>query len=145
MTTTQGVGVLNPYDDTGAFADPLFDRPTIDEVEGVQSRLRVLSVQGLCVAIVDRPVDWQAAAHDLEQVMSGRQSPNGSLLLAPGDGQELPAPLRHQLANLGISVRRAHTDDLVAAAIDLLHVFWHRHRATLARYQVAHAQEGWLR
>ncbi len=111
--------------------------PEIGEARGNRSRSLVLSVDGLCVAIVERPSMLEAVAADLSLVMSERQSPSGSLLLGPKGQRELPMAYRKELANQGISVKRSNTDDLVSAAKGILTAFWRRHRVHQMRYQEA--------
>ena len=113
------------------------ERPNIGEVRGRRSHSLVLSVDGLCVAIVERTAMLKAAADDLSSVMLELQSPSGSLLLGPTELPDLPMAYRKQLANLGISVERSKSEDLVSAAKGMLSDFWMRHRVQRIRYQEA--------
>lgn len=118
------------------------ERPEIGEARGRRTHALVLSVDGLCVAIVDRPAMLKTVAEDLTRVMSERQSPSGSLLLRPSDRPELPLAYRKELASLGISVKRSKTEDLVSAAKGILHDFWSRHRVNQMQYQAADNLDG---
>ena len=113
------------------------EHPDIGEARGRRSHSLVLSVDGLCVAIVERPAMLRAAADDLSSVMSELQSPSGSLLLGPTERPDLPMAYRKQLANLGISVERSKSEDLLSAAKGMLNDFWLRHRVQQMRYREA--------
>ena len=138
MLDFQGLGSSRPQHERMTHDNHLPDRPEIGEVIGERSHLRVLSVDGLCVAIVDRPTSLENAASDLKHVMVDRQSSSGSLLLGPKGRLDMSMQLRKDLANKGISVKRSSTDDLFAAAEGMLNAFWRRHRVTQERYQAAH-------
>ena len=116
------------------------EHPEIGEVIGRRSHSLVLSVDGLCVAIVESQGMLRAAADDLSSVMSERQAPSGSLLLGPTERPDLPMAYRKQLANLGISVERSKSEDLVSAAKGMLNDFWMRHRVQQMRYQEAQSR-----
>lgn len=117
-------------------------QPRIDEAKGLANKSLVLSVDGLCVAIVDQPDMLRSVAADLSTAMSKINSPSGSLLFSPGQLPDLPMALRKELANMGISVKRSNTEDLVSEAKDILIEFWRRRREHQTRY--LQAQSGGL-
>ena len=140
MLDFQVLGSSRPRHDRMTHDNHLPERPEIGEARGRRTHSLVFSVDGLCVAIVDRPALLKNVAEDLTSLMSELQSPSGSLLLRPSDRPELPMAYRKELASLGISVKRSNTEDLVSAAKGILTNFWRRHRENQMRYQAAQSR-----
>ena len=138
MLDFRGLGFSKPRRDHMTDSSQLPDSPAIDEATGQWSHSPVLSVQGLCVAIVGGSSDLDDVTHDLLKAMEEYRSPSGSLLFAPTRAQDLPLQKRKELANRGISIKRSNNEDLVSAARAILTAFWRRHLVIQQRYQAAH-------
>jgi hypothetical protein len=113
------------------------ESPPIDESTGPWSHVPVLSVNGLCVAIVGKSSDLDDVTHDLLKAMKEYRSPSGKLLFAPARKDHLSVQKRKELADRGISIRQSDTEDVMSAARGILTSFWRRHLVIQQRYQAA--------
>lgn len=109
------------------------DAPKISEVSG---NVRVLCVDGLCIALVPRDRESTSLAEGaLLLAMDSMRAPTGTILVSRRPAEVFSKDAVRRMAERGISVRYARTDDLVPEAQEMLASYWSRrkliHRALM--------------
>lgn len=113
----------------GSLNDPLsllVDPKISDERSGP---IRVLSVDGLCVALVERDRDTAGfAERALLLAMKTTQAPTGTIFVSRGSAQVFDRESVRRMAEHGISVRYAISDDLTREAEEMIAAYWSRRK-----------------
>lgn len=105
---------------------PLGDEPKIAEMPG---KVRVLCVDGLCIALVRRNTNSLPLAEDaLAHAMAETQAPNGTMLVSSGPTDLFTKEAVRKLAERGITVRYARTEDHFLDAQRMIAEYWSRRK-----------------
>lgn len=114
---------------------PHLPHAAVSAIEGPRSRSRILCIQGLCIAIVDKAERLPKVIADLSEVMPQWHAVSASALVQSKTPLDVLEKTQLEWANKGISIKRA-TTDAESVARGMLDSFLLRRQSSSIAYRL---------